>query len=48
MTSQTNLNGKAAYSAPKLSVYGEFANLTAAAAGSVPEGGSKSSTKALA
>ena len=48
MTSQTNPSGKAAYSAPKLSVYGEFANLTAAAVGSVPEGGNKSATKSLA
>lgn len=34
----TNQQGKAQYSKPKLSVYGEFANLTAAATGSVAEG----------
>ena len=48
MTSQTNLNGKAAYSAPKLSVYGEFANLTAAATGSLAEGMSSSVNRQMA
>lgn len=33
-----NSQGKARYSAPKLSVYGEFANLTAGGTGSLVEG----------
>lgn len=33
-----NSQGKAQYSKPKLSVYGEFANLTAGGVGSVVEG----------
>lgn len=33
-----SLQGKAQYSKPKLSVYGEFANLTAGGTGSLVEG----------
>lgn len=46
-TFKTNTAAKARYSAPRLSVYGEFANLTAAATGSVAEGNSSSRNRRI-
>lgn len=43
-----NLRIKAAYSAPKIAIYGEFANLTAGGTGSRLEGNTSSSMKQMA
>lgn len=39
---------EAAYSAPKIAIYGEFANLTAGGTGSRPEGNTNASMKQMA